>query len=177
MSVLLLRASWLICCCIMQSCWQGWAPGGEGGGGGGGGEGGYSVRKLLGVCHGPLKIGPQKIEAKWYFGAKKIEFCEDLYPKDRFCVGGWEKTPQKDRARSCQSEKRGSKPRHICITHHIGSTPPGVGLNLIPEMELQLNFNSNFGIGIEIVGIENGIGVETPGIGIENRNWFLYVRL
>ena len=35
------------------------------------------------------------------------------------------KIPQKDRARSCQSEKRGSKPRHICITHHIGSTPPG----------------------------------------------------
>ena len=34
------------------------------------------------------------------------------------------KIPQKDRARSCQSEKRGSKPRHICITHHIGSTPP-----------------------------------------------------
>ena len=47
-----------------------------------------------------------------------------MYSKDRFCVGGWEKTPQKDRARSCQSEKRGSKPRHICITHHIGSTPP-----------------------------------------------------
>ena len=45
-------------------------------------------------------------------------------PKDSFAVGGWEKVPQKDRARSCQSEKRGSKPRHICITHHIGSTPP-----------------------------------------------------
>ena len=37
------------------------------------------------------------------------------------------KIPQKDRARSCQSEKRGSKPRHICITHHIGSTPPPPG--------------------------------------------------
>ena len=34
------------------------------------------------------------------------------------------KIPQKDRARSCQSEKRGSKPRHIFITHLIGSTPP-----------------------------------------------------
>ena len=52
-----------------------------------------------------------------------------------------------------------------------------VGLNLIPEMELQLNSNSNFGIEIEIVGIENGIGIETHGIGIENRNQFFYARL
>ena len=51
-----------------------------------------------------------------------------------------------------------------------------VGVNSIPELELQLNSNSNsnsgIGIGIEIGGIENGIGIETPGIGIgiENRN-------
>ena len=48
-----------------------------------------------------------------------------------------------------------------------------VGVNSIPELELQLNSNS--GIGIEIGGIENGIGIEIPGIGIgigiENRNW------
>ena len=46
-----------------------------------------------------------------------------------------------------------------------------VGVNSIPELELQLNSNS----GIEISGIENGIGIEIPGIGIgigiENRNW------
>ena len=45
-----------------------------------------------------------------------------------------------------------------------------VGVNSIPELELQLNSNSN-----EIGGIENGIGIENPGIGIgigiENRNW------
>ena len=48
-----------------------------------------------------------------------------------------------------------------------------VGVNSIPELELQLNSNSNsgIGIGIEIGGIENGIGIENPGIGIENRNW------
>ena len=44
-----------------------------------------------------------------------------------------------------------------------------VGVNSIPELELQLNSNS--GIGIEIGGIENGIGIEDSGIGIENRNW------
>ena len=49
-----------------------------------------------------------------------------------------------------------------------------VGVNSIPELELLVNSNSNSGIGIEIGGIENGIGIENPGIGIgiENRNWF-----
>ena len=87
--------------------------------------GGTRSENCWGCAAGHWKLDPKRSREKWYFGAKKIEFCEDLYPKDRFCVGGWEKTPQKDRARSCQSEKRGSKPRHICITHHIGSTPPG----------------------------------------------------
>ena len=37
-----------------------------------------------------------------------------------------------------------------------------VGVNSIPELELQLYSNSNswIGIGIEIGGIENGIGIE-----------------
>ena len=45
-----------------------------------------------------------------------------------------------------------------------------VGVNSIPELELQLNSNS--GIGIEIGGIENRIEIKDSGIGIENRNWF-----
>ena len=51
------------------------------------------------------------------------------------------------------------------------------GVNSIPVLELQFNSNSNLGIGIrigiEIDGIENGIGIENPGIGIgvETRNW------
>ena len=47
-----------------------------------------------------------------------------------------------------------------------------VGVNPIPEWELQLNSNSGIAIGIEISGIENGIGNEIPGIGIgiENLN-------
>ena len=95
--------------------------------------GGTRSENCWGCAAGHWKLDPKRSREKWYFGAKKIEFCEHLYPKDRFCVGGWEKTPQKDRARSCQSEKRGSKPRHICITHHIGSTPPGHLDGLVQE--------------------------------------------
>ena len=86
--------------------------------------GGYSVRKLLGVCRGPLKIGPKKIEGKMVFWGQKDRILRGFVPKRSFLCWWMRKTPQKDRARSCQSEKRGSKPRHICITHHIGSTPP-----------------------------------------------------
>ena len=106
--------------CVICSC--GYSPGGGGG---------TRSENCWGCAAGHWKLDPKRSREKWYFGAKKIEFCEDLYPKDRFCVGGWEKTPQKDRARSCQSEKRGSKPRHICITRHIGSTPPPPGATLI----------------------------------------------
>ena len=97
----------------------------------GGGGGGYSAWKLTGVCRWPLKIGPKKIEEKLNLRPKRSIFVKIrsfCTPKDSFAVGGWEKVPQKDRARSCQSEKRGSKPRHICITHHIGSTPPPPGV-------------------------------------------------
>ena len=87
-------------------------------------RGGTRSENCWGCAVGHWKLDPKRSRGKWYFGAKKIEFCEDLYPKDRFCVGGWEKTPQKDRVWYPEAQKRGSKPRHICITHHIGSTPP-----------------------------------------------------
>ena len=63
-----------------------------------GGGGGYSAWKLMGVCRWPLKIGPQKIEEKIEFGAKKIVFVKIgsfCTPKDSFAVGGWEKYPKK----------------------------------------------------------------------------------
>ena len=91
---------------------------------GGGGGGGTRSENCWGCAVGHWKLDPKRSRGKWYFGAKKIEFCEDLYPKDRFCVGGWEKTPQKDQVWYPVAQKRGSKPQHICITHHIGSTPP-----------------------------------------------------
>ena len=80
------------------------------------------------VCAaGRWKLDPKRSRKKLNLGPKRSIFVKIgsfCTPKDSFAVGGWEKVPQKDRARSCQSEKRGSKPRHICITHHIGSTPP-----------------------------------------------------
>ena len=47
-----------------------------------------------------------------------------------------------------------------------------VGVNSILDLRLWLNSNSGIGFGIEIGGIENRIGIEIPGIGIENQNWF-----
>ena len=94
-----------------------------------GGGGGTRSENCWGCAAGHWKLEPKRSREKWYFGAKKIEFCEDLYPKDHFCVGGWEKTPQKDQVWYPEGQKRGSKPRHICITHHIGSTPPPRDLN------------------------------------------------
>ena len=98
------------------------------------GEGTQS-ENCWGCAVGHWKLDPKRSRGKWYFGAKKTELCKDLYPKDRFCVGGWEKTPQKDQVWYPEGQKRGSKPRHICITHHIGSTPPPGGPdseNIIP---------------------------------------------
>ena len=96
-------------------------------GGGGGGGGGTRSEKWWGCAAGHWKLDPKRSREKWNLGPKRsncVRIGSFNTTKDRFGVGGWEKIPQKDRARSCQSEKRGSKPRHICITHHIGSTPP-----------------------------------------------------
>ena len=101
-------------------------PGGGGGGGEGGG-GGTRSEKWWGGAAGRWKLDPKRSREKWNLGPKRsnsVRIGSFNTPKDRFGVGGWEKIPQKDRARSCQSEKRGSKPRHICITHHPPPPPP-----------------------------------------------------
>ena len=90
-------------------------------------RGGTRSEKWWGCAAGRWKLDPKRSREKWNLGPKisnSVWIGSFNTPKDRFGVGGWDKIPQKDRARSCQSEKRGSKPRHICITHHIGSTPP-----------------------------------------------------
>ena len=89
-----------------------------------GGGGGTRSEKWWGCAAGRWKLDPKRSREKWNLGPKRsnsVRIGSFNTTKDRFGVGGWEKIPQKDRARSCQSEKRGSKPRHICITHHIGS--------------------------------------------------------
>ena len=89
--------------------------------------GGTRSEKWWGCAAGRWKLDPKRSREKWNLGPKRsnsVRIGSFNTTKDRFGVGGWQKIPQKDRARSCQSEKRGSKLRHICITHHIGSTPP-----------------------------------------------------
>ena len=86
--------------------------------------GGTRSENWWGCAAGRWKLDPKRSREKWNLGPKRsnsLRIGSFNTPKE---VGGWEKIPPKDRARSCQSEKRGSKPRHICITHHIGSTPP-----------------------------------------------------
>ena len=107
--------------CFANNAIHTWPPGG-----------GTRSENWWGCAAGRWKLDPKRSREKWNLGPKRsnsLRIGSFNTPKDRFGVGGWKKIPQKDRARSCQSEKRGSKPRHICITHHIGSTPPpGRGL-------------------------------------------------
>ena len=86
--------------------------------------GGYSVRKLLGMCRGPLKIGPKKIEGKMVFWGQKEDFVRICTQKIVFVLVDEKKHPKKIEFGNQRVKKRGSKPRHKCITHHIGSTPP-----------------------------------------------------
>ena len=106
--------------------------------------GGTRSENWWGCAAGRWKLDPKRSREKWNLGPKRsnsLRIGSFNTPKDRFGVGGWEKIPQKDRARSCQSEKRGSKPRHICITHHIGSTPPGSHLfDYVPIIASSWNF-------------------------------------
>ena len=104
--------------------------------------GGTRPENWWGCAAGRWKLDPKRSRKKMNLGPKRSIFVKIgsfCTPKDSFAVGGWEKVPQKDRARSCQSEKGGSKPRHICITHHIGSTPPRV-LITGPSFHLKLFF-------------------------------------
>ena len=60
----------------------------------------------------------------------------------------------------------------VCVVYCVGKWRR-VRVNSIPELEFELNSNSNLGIeiGIEIGGSENGIGIENSGIGTENVDW------
>ena len=52
------------------------------------GRGVLGLKIAGGVRRAAENWDPKRLRGKWYFGAKKIKFCEDLYPKDCFCVGG-----------------------------------------------------------------------------------------
>ena len=61
-------------------------------------RGGYSVRKLLGVCRGPLKIGPKKTEGKMVFWGQKDRILRGFVLKRSFLCWWMRKNTPK---RSC----------------------------------------------------------------------------
>ena len=92
-------------------------------------RGGTRSKKWWGCAARSWKLDPKRLREKWNLGPKRsnsARICRFSTSKDRFGVDGWEKVPLKDRVRSPESQKRGSKQWHIHITQHRGSTLPGV---------------------------------------------------
>ena len=71
--------------------------------------GGYSVRKLLGVCRGPLKIGPQKIEGKMVFWGQKDRILWGFVPKRSFLCWWMRKNTPKRSSLVPRGSKKGVK--------------------------------------------------------------------
>ena len=74
-----------------------------------GGGGGYSVRKLLGVCRGPLKIGPKKIEGKMVFRGQKDRILWGFVPKRSFLCWWMRKNTPKRSSLVPRGSKKGVK--------------------------------------------------------------------
>ena len=91
-------------------------------------RGGTRSENWWGCAAGRWKLDPTRSREKWNLAPKRsnsVRIGSFNTPKDRFGVGGWEKIPPKDRVKSWECQKRGSKRRHIHITQHRGSTLPG----------------------------------------------------
>ena len=71
--------------------------------------GGYSVRKLLGVCRGPLKIGPKKIEGKMVFWGQKDQILWGFVPKRSFLCWWMRKNTPKRSSLVPRGSKKGVK--------------------------------------------------------------------
>ena len=72
-------------------------------------RGGYSVRKLLGVCCGPLKIGPKKIEGKMVFWGQKDRILWGFVPKRSFLCWWMRKNTPKRSSLVPRGSKKGVK--------------------------------------------------------------------
>ena len=72
-------------------------------------RGGYSVRKLLGVCRGPLKIGPKKIEGKMVFWGQKDRILWGFVPKRSFLCWWMRKNTPKRSSLVPRGSKKGVK--------------------------------------------------------------------
>ena len=89
--------------------------------------GGYSVRKLLGVCRGPLKIGPKKIEGKMVFWGQKDRILRVFVPKRSFLCWWMRKNTPKRSCSILPKWKKGVKTAaHMYHPSHR-EYPPGPG--------------------------------------------------
>ena len=70
---------------------------------------GPSVRKLLGVCRGPLKIGPKKIEGKMVFWGQKDLILRGFVPKRSFLCWWMRKNTPKRSSLVPRGSKKGVK--------------------------------------------------------------------
>ena len=90
--------------------------------------GGYSVRKLLGVCRGPLKIGPKKIEGKMVFGGQKDRILWGFVPKRSFLCWWMRKNTPKRSSLVPRGSKKGVKTAahmyHPSYREHPPPPPP-----------------------------------------------------
>ena len=89
-------------------------------------RGGYSVRKLLGVCRGPLKIGPKKIEGKMVFWGQKDRILRGFVPKRSFLCWWMRKNTPKRSCSILPKWKKGVKTAaHMYHPSHREYPPPG----------------------------------------------------
>ena len=88
--------------------------------------GGYSVRKLLGVCRGPLKIGPEKIEGKMVFWGLKDQILWGFVPKRSFLCWWMRKNTPKRSSLVPRGSKKGVKTAaHMYHPSYREYPPPG----------------------------------------------------
>ena len=96
--------------------------------------GGYSVRKLLGVCRGPLKIGPKKIEGKMVFWGQKDRILWGFVPKRSFLCWWMRKNTPKRSSLVPRGSKKGVKTAaHMYHPSYreYPPPPPPPGLHII----------------------------------------------
>ena len=95
-----------------------------------GGGGGGGVRKLLGVCRGPLKIGTKKIEGKMVFWGQKDRILRGFVPKRSFLCWWMRKNTPKRSSLVPRGSKKGVKTAaHMYHPSYREYPPPPRDLN------------------------------------------------
>ena len=110
--------------------------------------GGYLVGKLLGVCRGPLKIGPKKIEGKMVFCGQKDRILWGFVPKRSFLCWWMRKNTPKRSSLVTRGSKKGVKTVAHMYHPSYREYPPGGCPHL---------WNGSIAYSIEVVKVGRGI--------------------